>query len=242
MAFYAKTPGRHLFDRAAAPVAVVVFHIAGRVFAALAAVAFSADPVHGDRQSLMGFLADRTERHGPCFKAADDRFNRLDFVNRHRRALRIEVEQVAQKRQLFFIGQFRILFIEVVIVFPARPLQQMDRLRIEHVMFAVAPPLQLAACIEHIVFMPRSESGFVAHFRFFRNFRKPDAADLRCRAGEVFLNDIVADADRFKNLRAAVALHRRNAHFRHHFDNAVNGCLHIRFHRFAVRQGDRAVF
>src|SRR5262249_23107230 len=56
---HAEAARRHLLDGAVLRVAVGLRLVAGRVFAALAGVALAADAVHGDRQRLVRFLADR---------------------------------------------------------------------------------------------------------------------------------------------------------------------------------------
>ncbi len=68
----AESRRRDLADRAAAPVAVGVGHVARRIFAALAGVGFSAEAVHRDRQRLVRFLADRSVGHRAGREALDD--------------------------------------------------------------------------------------------------------------------------------------------------------------------------
>ena len=62
-----------------------------------------------------------------------------------------------------------------------------------------------------------------------------DPLDARRRASEVLLHQVVVQADGFKNLRASVGLHRRNAHLGHHLEDAffvsldevVNGIVRL---------------
>ena len=67
-----------------AQVAVGVGLEARFVFAAFAGVRLAADAVHGDRQRLVRFLADRAERHRAGGEALDDLLRRLDFLERNR--------------------------------------------------------------------------------------------------------------------------------------------------------------
>ena len=59
-------------------------HEARFVFPALAGVGLAADAVHGDRQRLVRFCADRTERHRAGGEALHDFARRLDFFERNR--------------------------------------------------------------------------------------------------------------------------------------------------------------
>ena len=70
--------------RAAAQVAVGIGLEPRFVLAALAGIGFSADAVHGDRQRLVRFLADRAEGHRAGGKALHDFRGGLDFLERHR--------------------------------------------------------------------------------------------------------------------------------------------------------------
>ena len=79
----AEAAGRHLLDRAAAPVAVGVALETLFVFAAFAGVGLAADAVHGDGQRLVRFLADGPERHGAGGEALHDLAGRLHFFERN---------------------------------------------------------------------------------------------------------------------------------------------------------------
>src|SRR5689334_20449809 len=63
----------YLFNRAAAPVAVGVAQVAGRVLAPLAGVGAGVDPVHGDSQGLVRLAADGAVGHGAGGEAPEDR-------------------------------------------------------------------------------------------------------------------------------------------------------------------------
>src|SRR6266699_1331597 len=58
---HAESRRSYLLNRTATPVTVGVFLVAFFVLATLAGVRPSSDPVHGDRQGLVRFLADRAE-------------------------------------------------------------------------------------------------------------------------------------------------------------------------------------
>src|SRR5207253_7168504 len=70
---------------------------AAGVLAALTGVALAADPVHRDRERLVGFAGEGAQRHRAGGEALHDLALRLHLLDRDRRAL--EVEEPAQGRQ-----------------------------------------------------------------------------------------------------------------------------------------------
>jgi hypothetical protein len=87
---------------------------------------------------------------------------------------------------------------------------------------AAAPPLVLAAHVEVAVERRGDLVGVVvAHLRLARDHVEADALDARRRPGEVALDDVVRDADRLEDLRAAVALQRRDPHLGHDLEDAL---------------------
>ena len=67
-----------------------------------------------------------------------------------------------------------------------------------------------------------------------------DAADARRGPGEVAVDELLLEADRLEDLRAAVALQRRDAHLRHHLEHALVERLDVVLHRLLVRRRPRA--
>jgi len=211
----AEAAGRNLFDRASP----FVFEPFG-VFPAFTGIAFAADPVHGDGEAFMRFLADRSERHAAGFKTPTNRLDRFDFLDRHRIAYLPEFEQAAQRNMLprLIVDQICEFLIKRVIVRTRRLLQRMNRLRMQQVHFPAGAPLMVATGIErNVAAVGNCISLTVAHQRFLGDRVEADAADTRGRPGKIFVDDGPMNADRFENLRAAVALERRNAHFRGDF-------------------------
>ena len=99
----------------------------------------------------------------------------------------------------------------------------MDRLRIEQMVLAVGAPLVIAAGIQHMaVDLAFGKGVLMAHLHFPRNDVQTDAAHARGRAGKIFFHDRRMQTDRFKNLRAAIALDGRNAHLGNDFDHALD--------------------
>ncbi len=61
--------------------------------------------------------------------------------------------------------------------------------------------------------------------RFLGNLLQPNALNAAGRAREILVDELRVQPHGFEDLRAAVTLLRRDAHFRHHFQHA----LHRRF-------------
>ena len=81
---YAKASAGNLLHRAAAQIAVRIALEALFVFAAFAGVRHAADPVHGDGQRFVRFLADGAVAHGARREALHDFLGRFNFFNRNR--------------------------------------------------------------------------------------------------------------------------------------------------------------
>ncbi len=62
-------------------------------------------------------------------------------------------------------------------------------------------------------------SAIVPHFDFSVDLGQIYSLYTACGPGEIFVNQPLAQPKRFENLRAAVALDRRNAHLRQDFDD-----------------------
>ncbi len=70
--------------------------------------------------------------------------------------------------------------------------------------------------------------------RFVGDFLEADAADARRRIREIRFDELLIQADRFEDLRAAIALQRRDAHLRHDLQHALLHGLRVVVDRFAV--------
>src|SRR5215510_7306303 len=84
---YAKTTGGNLLDRAIPGITVGLGVVTIRVFPSLSSIALAAQAIHGNGQRFVGFLADRSIGHRSGLEAPDDRFHRLYFIDRDRRAI-----------------------------------------------------------------------------------------------------------------------------------------------------------
>ena len=69
------------------------------MLATLAGVRFAADAVHGDRERLVRFLADRSIRHRARREPLQNRVNGLDFVDWNRLRRGLQFEQAAERTE-----------------------------------------------------------------------------------------------------------------------------------------------
>ena len=228
----AEAARRHLFDGTAAPVAVGIALEALFVLAAFAGVGAAADPVHGDRQRLVRFLADRSERHRAGGEALDDFTGRLDFVELDRTLRLAQHHQAAQRAQiLILLVDERGVFLEGGIAFVAalvhRVLQLRNRQRIQQVIFAVDAKLIGAADVQlGFRFRGGAERVRVLGLGFARQNIQAHAFDARSGSREVPVDQVLVQADGFEDLRAAIALQRRDAHLREDLEQPlVDGLL-----------------
>ena len=76
------------------------------IFAALSGVAAPAEAIHRDRKSADGFGAERAERHGLRAEARKNRGVRLDFIERNRRFVGSDGDQIADSYRLAGFGEF----------------------------------------------------------------------------------------------------------------------------------------
>ena len=104
-----KASGSYLFDGASHGSSVRQRVETGSVFTTFPCVAASMDGVHGNCHRFVGFLADRTERHGTRHKTSEDILYRFHSVDRDRIAT--ETQEITQKnRTLLIVCQMSELF------------------------------------------------------------------------------------------------------------------------------------
>lgn len=113
------------------------------VLATLTGVASSAQFVHGQRKSLVCFLADGAEGHGTGYKVLHNLRNGLNLVNADRVAL--EAEEVTQEYRVFLlIGQLGKLLEFLVAAQTGGQLQTGDGFRIPGVLLSALAVRELA--------------------------------------------------------------------------------------------------
>ncbi len=227
VAGHAEPARRHLLDRAAPPVTVLVTVEPADRFAALARIRPAAKAVHRDRQRLVRLGGDRAVAHRAGGEPLDDLAGRLDLVQRHRRAHAVaELQQAAQRGHplALVVDQPGVLLEDRVLAGAGRVLQLEHRVRVEQVVLALAAPLILAADLELAV-RPLVGAVQVSQRMPGRHVVgdvvEVDAADRACQPGEVLVEHLLADADGLEQLRAGVGRQRRDAHLGHHLQDAL---------------------
>ena len=201
------------------------------VLAAFTGVGLAAQPVHGDRQGLVGLLGDGAVAHRPGGEALDDAGDRLHLLQRHRRAeAGLELQQPAQGHQVLglVVHAAGVGLEDVVAAFTRGVLQPEDRLRVEQVRLAVAAPLVLAAAEQRAVRLLDAALGvrhLVAGRDLGRDDVEADAAELGVRAGEELVHQVLAEAEGFEGLRAGVGGHGGDAHLGHDLQDALAEAL-----------------
>ena len=97
---HAEPTGSNLLDRGTLRIAIGHRDIAIRILAAFTGVGLAADPIHGDGQSLMRFLGDRSIGHGATLETLHDTLRRLHLLNRNG-ITGFEFEHTAQRAHVF---------------------------------------------------------------------------------------------------------------------------------------------
>src|SRR5450830_1198016 len=196
-----------------------------RIFAALARVRLAADAVHGNGQGRVGFRGDRAHRHGAGSEALDDFLGRFHFVQRDGfRRIDLELEQAAQGQvtATLVVDDLRVFLVGVEVVGAGGVLQLGDGVRRPQVVFAAHAVGVFATGVQafgqHGVL---AEGQVMQAHGFFRHFKEANAFHVRRGALEVLVDHRLVQADRLEDLGAAVGHIGRNAHLRHHLQQAL---------------------
>ena len=240
VARHAETPGRDLFDRRVLRVAVRLAHVTRRIFAALARVAAAAETIHRDGERLVRLFRDRAVTHCARLEPLHDRFDGFDFLDGNR-AGRLKIQQPAQRTpRLVLVVDQRGIFLERLVIRGADGLLQfVNRLWIEEVILALFAPLILAADVERVaVDLPFGERVPMPNLDLARDHIHAHALDAAGGPGEIFIDHRTRETDGLKNLRAAIRLNRRDAHFRGDFHDTLHRGLRKIFARGLVFHAD----
>ena len=217
---HAEPSAGDLFDRTGTVLAIRAGRVTRGILSALTAVAHTAKTVHRNRDRLMRFRAQRSERHGTRHKAFQDGIHAFHLLQRNR-FCRSELKQTAQSAEVFrlIVDQPGIAVERLPVVGAYRLTECRKRLRRPQMLFPVLAETVLSAVRQQIFPVPkrRNRGGCKAAVRLGGNPVKPDPADTACRAGEIGVNHLPVQPDRFKNLTGAITPQSRNAHFGHYF-------------------------
>ena len=194
------------------------------VFTAFAGVGFTANAVHGDCQCRVRFPADRAIAHCAGRKTLHDGAGRFDFgqVEWHVRLLQRHQPTDGQKAFALFVDRTGELFI-ILRVLPAHGMLELgDAGRRPGMVFTTHAVTIDAADIEHVaVNRVVGISRRVTAHCFLSDFIQTNAFNGRCGAGEILLNEGGGEANRIKDLRAAIRLIGGDAHLGHDLQDAL---------------------
>ena len=187
----------------------------------------------------MCFVADGAVGHGTCFEALTDRFDRFDFVQRNRLVIELEVEQAAQRTEVFrlIVYGLAVLLEGGIVTIATSSLQRMNGSGVEEVEFAVATHLILATCREGVTVGGAIREGKrVAIPDFFGQHVHRRPFDTRSCPRKILIDHTLGQTKRLEDLRPTIALDRRDAHLGTHFHDAFENRFDVFMNRFFVRQ------
>ena len=176
----------------------------------------------------MGLAADGAVAHRTGLEAFENRLDGFDFLDGHGRR-RFEIQQAAQRVMLLelVIHQLRVFLEDAVVRRANGVLELVNGLRAEEMQLAFRAPLILAADVERVaVDLAIRKRMAMTHGGFFGDDVERRAFDARGGPGEILVNDVSGQSDRFKDLRAAIALDGADAHFRGDLHDALDRRLH----------------
>ena len=174
----------------------------------------------------MGFLTDSTITHGASLKAFNDAFNRFHFFDGNTAANgEVEFQQATQRYMVVILNFLRIFLVQVVVVFNTSLLQQVDSLRIVQMRFAVFHRAIESARIELLFFF--YESAVMTNARFKSDAFRTNTTNAARRVNEIFVDEIIIQADGFENLCAVVASNGGNTHLGHNLQDTAYCSLDV---------------
>ena len=221
---HAEAAAGDLLDCTGAVFAVRTRLIPVGILSALAAVAHRAEAVHRNCDRLMRLRTERTERHRAGDEVVNDRFDAFDLLERHR----LGGGEFKQSPQCAEPGG--LLVDEIGVDFELFPVSGLDRLpesgerfRSPEVIFAVATEAVLSAIRQQsgTASVGGSERLRAPPVRLGRDLLQSDAADPAGGAGEIAIDQVAVEADRFEHLTGTVAAQCGNAHLGHHFEQPL---------------------
>src|SRR5262249_14665353 len=139
----------------------------------------------------------------------------FDLVDRHWRPYRFQTEEPAQRRaaDVLFVDRPRVVLEDRVLAASGGVLQLEHGVRVEEVIFTVPAPLVLTPRIQFVyACWLTSERPLVTKTRFLRDHVDAHAANTRSRVREEAVDELLFEANRFEDLRAAIARQCRDAH------------------------------
>ena len=191
------------------------------ILAALPAVRARAEPVERRRDRLVRLGRERAVGHAAGGEAPHDRLRGLDLLERNRNVRRDELQQIAHLHRLAAVDER----CEPLVRVPAsRPCRASERVRgvddvgVRRVRLSALAELDVAGILQP---RPRRSGGARALDRLALEVGERRSADGPRRPRERRLDERPVETERVEDLRAAVARDVRDAHLRHHLQDAV---------------------
>ena len=214
--------------------------VARRVFAAFAGVALAAYAVHGNGQGGMRLGGNGTQRHRTGGKTLDDFGGTFHLVQRNRLGrIDLELEQAAQGQvaAALVVDDLGVFLVGAEVVGAGAVLQFGNRIRRPHMLLAARPPGIFATGVERVgQHRVGAECGAVHANGLFGNLEYAYAFHPAGRASEILVHGLAGQANRFKQLRAAVAHIGRHAHLGHDLGQAFANRLDVVVNRLVGTQ------
>ena len=174
----------------------------------------------------MHFRRDCAHTHRARGETGDDAGGRFDFLEWDSGPLpRLQSEKTTQGHQTLglLVHALGVLAEHIKTLRPRGVLERKDRLRTEQVRGAFAAPLVLAAHGKYFVWVGSRSDRIrqaVTRLVFLRQHLETYTTDHRGGAGEVSINQVLAQPDSFECLRAGVGSNGGNAHLAHDLQHA----------------------
>ena len=189
------------------------------VLAALARVAARAELVHGQSQSLVGFLANGAERHSTRHEVLHEVVNRLHFVNGY--GIFTEFKEVAQEDGVRLVVDEVRKFLELLVTAqPRGQLQRGNGFGVPGVLLAILAVGEKAGvrkhAIEQAVLVGGGKAFVVQQGVVAGNLVETYATNAARLGAEVAAQEFFAQTHSLEYLGAAVGADGADAHFRHH--------------------------
>ena len=230
----AKAPRCHLLDAR-----ILLGAEALGILAAFTRVALAAEPVHGHRQRLVGFRAQRADGHGGGVEAGEQLGSRLHLLQRHRIVDLLQGEQIAQGGDRALVHQAGVLLVIGIVAGAHRHLQGLHHVRVVGVVLTTVDEFEQPALSEGLAGQP----GLTGQIELILlDVGKIGALDAARYAAKTHLDHRLGEAHRFKQLGAAVAGHRADAHLGHHLVEPLVDAVAVVEHGLAQAHLEHALF
>ena len=221
---YAETSRSHLLDGGTAVQAVRPDFQTLQAFTALTGVGLAMQSIHGNGQTFMGLLGNRSVGHGSGLKPGHDGIHALYFLNGHALLRIVEVHQSAEITAVIFPVDELCVFLKHLVVAPlCGLLQQMDGLGVVQMLLAAASALMASHALQSQVYVQSQgiKGCGMKLVRLFLDVCQSDAAHTADGIGEVLVHHILVDTDGLEDLGALIGLDGGNTHLGSDFYNAM---------------------